>query len=136
LVLRTLAVADMTMVTGSGPQLNVMRPPAETAATTASDVQLPAVPVPITRVGCEVSTARASTGTLACPFGFPTGGPGGGAVVAVAAVGCGLGTDVVGAGRPDDDRADGPPADPQPATATSTARVSGIDPDLKRTHEW
>jgi hypothetical protein len=64
----------MTMVTGRGPQLNVMMPPFATAATTAEDVQLAAVPLPTTRVGRRVSTARASAGTGAPPPGFPAAG--------------------------------------------------------------
>ena len=47
-VLTTLAVAFITMVTRPGPQLNVMIPPSETASTTACEVQLAGVPVPIT----------------------------------------------------------------------------------------
>ena len=46
LVLRTLAVAVITMVTGRGPQENAITPPAATARTTACDVQLPGVPWP------------------------------------------------------------------------------------------
>ncbi|BCJ72578.1 hypothetical protein CS0771_21220 [Catellatospora sp. IY07-71] len=61
----------MVMVSGSGPQSNVMIPPAATAATTALDVQLAGVPFPITRVGFVVFTARASAGTTALPFGLP-----------------------------------------------------------------
>src|SRR5512139_2005562 len=72
--LRTLAVAVMVMVTGRGPQSKVMIPPAATALTTACEVQLAAVPFPITRVGCEVSAARASAGTVACPRGLPGAG--------------------------------------------------------------
>src|SRR5690349_20562183 len=71
LALRTIAVAAMSMVTGAVPQLNVMIPPAATALTTAAEVQLAAVPVPITRVGCEVSTGPASPGTDAPPPGLP-----------------------------------------------------------------
>ena len=48
LVLRTLAVAVITMVTGRGPQENAITPPAATAWTTACDVQLPGVPWPTT----------------------------------------------------------------------------------------
>jgi len=70
-VLTTLAVASSVIVTGAAPQANVTIPPAATAATTAADVQLAGLPVPTTRVGCEVSTARASAGTLACPAGVP-----------------------------------------------------------------
>ncbi|GAA1418084.1 hypothetical protein GCM10009662_70960 [Catellatospora coxensis] len=49
-----------------------MIPPAATAATTAFEVQLAGVPSPIFRVGREVSTAFASAGTAARPFGLPT----------------------------------------------------------------
>src|SRR4051794_19954215 len=62
------------MVTGSGPQEKVMTPPAATAATTAREVQLAGVPLPTTRVGWEVSAARAATGTAARPFGLPAAG--------------------------------------------------------------
>ncbi len=48
LVLITLAVVVMEMVTGLGPQLKVMIPPAATARTTAADVQLAGRPSPIT----------------------------------------------------------------------------------------
>jgi hypothetical protein len=68
--LTTFAVADIVIVTGSGPHENVMTPPAATAATTAADVQLAAVPSPTTRSGREVSTAsgrEAPTGTGARP---------------------------------------------------------------------
>ena len=80
-VLTTFAVSVITMVTGSGPQLNVMIPPSATASTTACDVQLGGVPVPITRSGCEVSTGRASSGN-GTPVGV--GGDGGDNRVAVA----------------------------------------------------
>jgi hypothetical protein len=152
LVLRTLAVADMTMVTGAGPQLNVIRPPAATAPTTASDVQLAPEPVPTTRVGCDVSTARASAGTPARPFGLPTAGAGGGALVVAGglagvettAAGVGLSPDVAGTGELVDGPADDLPGDPQPATVTSAAMASGvtsgvtsgINRELTRTHEW
>jgi hypothetical protein len=69
--LRTFAVAVIVMVTGAGPQLNVMMPPAATAFTTAAEVQLAGVPLPTLRVGWLVSTARAADGTVACPFGLP-----------------------------------------------------------------
>src|SRR4051794_8817087 len=71
LALRTFAVADIVIVTGAGPQAKLMMPPAATAATTAAEVQLPGVPVPTTRVGCDVSTAAASAGTGARPAGLP-----------------------------------------------------------------
>ena len=51
-----------------------MTPPAATAATTAAEVQLAAVPWPTTRSGCELSTARAAAGTAAPPPGFPARG--------------------------------------------------------------
>ncbi|GAA3809647.1 hypothetical protein GCM10022226_32490 [Sphaerisporangium flaviroseum] len=51
-----------------------MTPPLATAATTACEVQLDGVPLPMTRVGREVSTARASTGTNARPLGLPGAG--------------------------------------------------------------
>src|SRR6266567_3089816 len=68
--LRTFAVAAIVMTIGFGPQEKVITPPAATAATTAAEVQLAAVPPPTTRVGWEVSTARPSAGTAACPFGL------------------------------------------------------------------
>jgi hypothetical protein len=89
LLLRTLAVAAMAIVTGAGPQEKVITPPVATAATTADDVQLAAVPVPTTVVGCEVSTGRPSAGIAAWPFGLPADGSatgGGGAVVGLAVV--------------------------------------------------
>src|SRR5712691_2022766 len=46
--LGTVAVTRIVMVTGLGPQLNLMIPPAATARTTAADVQLAGVPCPIT----------------------------------------------------------------------------------------
>src|SRR5450432_204343 len=71
LVLRTFAVALIMIVTGRGPQEKVITPPAATAATTALDVQLAAVPLPMTRLGCELSTGRAAAGTSAWPSGLP-----------------------------------------------------------------
>src|SRR4029450_13639853 len=69
--LRTLAVGVMAMVTGAGAQLNVMMPPAATALTTAAEVHPAGVPDPMTWSGWLVSTARASAGTAAWPFGLP-----------------------------------------------------------------
>ena len=63
LVFTTLAVAVMVIVTGLGPQLKLMIPPLATARTTAREVQLAAVPRPITRVGWAVLTARPASGT-------------------------------------------------------------------------
>jgi hypothetical protein len=82
----------MVITTGFGPQEKVMTPPAATAATTAADVQLAAVPSPTVRVGREVSTARAAAGTAACPPGFPYRGAlcGGGDVREVRGVGRGV----------------------------------------------
>jgi hypothetical protein len=74
--LRTLAVAVSVMVTGFGPQLKVMIPPAATASTTAADVQPAGEPSPMTRSGWDVSTARASAGTPAPPPGLPAGSDG------------------------------------------------------------
>src|SRR5215471_4293083 len=51
-VLSTLAVEVITIVSGLGPQLNVMIPPAATARTTAADVQPAGPPLPITWSGC------------------------------------------------------------------------------------
>src|ERR1700733_238495 len=62
-VLITLAVLVITIVTGLGPQLKVMMPPAATARTTAADVQLAGRPFPITWLGCPVPTARPAGGT-------------------------------------------------------------------------
>src|SRR6516164_2528019 len=74
LVLRTLAVACIVIVTGMAPQSKVITPPLATAATTAADVQLAAVPLPITWSGWEVSTGRAAAGIGAPPPGFPASG--------------------------------------------------------------
>ena len=74
LVLTTFAVAARVIVIGSGPQENVMMPPAATAATTAAEVQLAGVPEPMTRVGCEVSTGRAASGSVTPPDGLPGAG--------------------------------------------------------------
>src|SRR5580704_19696264 len=50
-VLITLAVVVITIVTGLGPQLKAMMPPTATSRTTAADVQLAGVPLPITWSG-------------------------------------------------------------------------------------
>jgi hypothetical protein len=47
------------MVTGRGPQENVITPPAATARTTACEVQLAGVPWPTTWSGWAVLTAGA-----------------------------------------------------------------------------
>jgi hypothetical protein len=41
---------------------NVITPPLATALTTAAEVQLPGVPLPMTCVGWEVFTARPASG--------------------------------------------------------------------------
>src|SRR5262249_18308267 len=69
--LRPFGVAASEAGPGSGPEGNVMMPPAATALTTASDVQLAGVPEPITWFGWLVSTARAAAGIGACPAGLP-----------------------------------------------------------------
>ncbi|BCJ59145.1 hypothetical protein Jiend_25670 [Micromonospora endophytica] len=61
-------------------------PPAATARTTAAEVQLAGVPVPIVRVGFAVSTARAAAGTATRPSGLPVRAP----VGAAAGVGLAL----------------------------------------------
>src|ERR1039457_1493168 len=53
------------IVTGAAPQLNVMMPPFFTAALSASKVQVPAVPVPITAVGFDTSAGCAPAGSEA-----------------------------------------------------------------------
>jgi hypothetical protein len=69
----TFSVAVTRIVTGSGPQLKVMTPPAVTAVCSALNVQLAAVPVPMTAVGLDVLAACAIAGTPAAhdPFGLP-----------------------------------------------------------------
>jgi hypothetical protein len=69
-----VAVAVIVIVTGAGPQLNVMTPPAATAAVTAAGVQLAGVPSPITWSGWLVSTAWPAAGTVAPPPGLPAAG--------------------------------------------------------------
>ena len=72
----TVAVLANVMAMGSSPQENVITPPADTADSTAGDVQLPAVPSPTTRVGLLVSSAFAAAGTAAFPAGLPADGMG------------------------------------------------------------
>src|SRR5215813_7845786 len=73
-VLRTSAVASIVIVTGRGPQENVITPPAATAATTACEVQLAGVPLPMTWSGWRVLTGRPAGGTYARPAGLPAAG--------------------------------------------------------------
>jgi hypothetical protein len=54
--------------------LNVMMPPLATAATTAADVQLAGVPVPMTVAGLAVLTSAPAGGTGALPSGLPKSG--------------------------------------------------------------
>ena len=70
-LLKTRAVAAILMVTGAGPQLNVITPPAATAFTTAAEVQLAGVPLPTTWSGEDASASPASGGTGAVPDGLP-----------------------------------------------------------------
>jgi hypothetical protein len=67
-------VACIVIVTGRGPQLKVITPPAATAATTACEVQLAGVPSPMTWSGWLVLTGRPAAGTNAWPAGFPAAG--------------------------------------------------------------
>ena len=71
LVFMTLAVVLILIVTGLGPHENRMIPPACTAAITAAELQLAAVPCPTTWFACDVSTARPlpGTGTVRAPDG-------------------------------------------------------------------
>jgi hypothetical protein len=62
-----------------------------TARTTAAEVQLAGVPLPMTRFGWLVFTARAARGTNAWPCGFPAAGRDRGAAAWVARVAVGLG---------------------------------------------
>src|SRR6185503_1819886 len=94
-----LAGRSSVIVTGSGPQSNVMTPPAATAAITAGPVQLAAAPSPTTVRGAETSARPPSSGTLQVPAGFPAGGPLSGSV-------SGFGTST-------------PPSPPQPNAITA-----------------
>ncbi len=71
----TLAVVPILMVTGWDPHENRIKPPARTAATTASLLQLAGVPCPTTWLGCVVATGRpaAGTGTEREPGAEPRG---------------------------------------------------------------
>src|SRR5262245_46967997 len=74
LSLKTLAVAFIVMVTGFGPQLKPILPPCATAETTAAEVQLAGVPLPITWLGFATDSACAATGTAQWPSGLPVPG--------------------------------------------------------------
>src|SRR5580692_8089608 len=73
LVVGRFIVAVMGMVTAALPQSKVMTPPWPTAVVSALSVQLAAVPVPITAVGCDTSAAWPVDGRPALhePLGFP-----------------------------------------------------------------
>src|SRR5436190_9582690 len=130
-LLRTLAVALNTIVTGAGPQLNVMIPPAATALTTAAEVQLAPVPAPTTWSGWLVSTGRASAGTVAWPLGLPacSGGAAGGVLCDGLALGLVDGgvadAELSAEGLPAVHRVDGPGA-AQPATRRTTAMATPV----------
>src|SRR3954469_24514996 len=73
LVVGNFIVAVIAMVTGAVPQSKVMTPPLVTAVLSALNVQLPAVPVPMTDAGFETSAGWPAAGTPALhdPLGFP-----------------------------------------------------------------
>src|SRR6266480_894148 len=132
LALRTFAVCFKVIVSGAGPQLNVMIPPTPIAETSSSEVQLAGVPLPMIRFGWLVSTACPSAGTAAWPFGLPARGS-----APAVAPGDALGTALVlgdAAGRlasgdwlppaQRDDGADDPhPETSTPATVPATSRA-------------
>src|SRR5450756_477315 len=127
LAFATLAVAVMVMVPGAAPQSKVMIPPPATASTTAWEVQLSALPSPITRVGWEVSTAWASAGTSAVPAGLPDVIGGGGASKVRGAAGTAGGNVRVAttsAGTVTAGRAATSSAPPQPAAAASATAAA------------
>src|ERR1700722_14757371 len=75
LVFMTLAVARILIVTGRRPQRKRIIPPERTAARTADEVQLAAVPCPTTWSAWDVSTARPAAGTESdCTAGADRGG--------------------------------------------------------------
>ena len=122
-------IPGTTMTTGADPQSNVTTPPACTAATTASAVQLAAVPVPTTVVGDETSSASATVGMGQCPSGLPF-------VVGVAGTelsGVDATRDALPAPLPDPPPPPSPEAAPAPvvlllhAAATSRARQTRPD---------
>src|SRR3954469_24331497 len=96
--LNTFAVAATTIVAGAAPQSNVMAPPFATAATNASDVQLAAVPSPMTVFALVMLSACASAGTA--PF-----------------------SSAVSAGGPAAESVGGPPLDDEPAPAGTSPSV-------------
>jgi hypothetical protein len=132
-----LAVAAIVITTGAEPHEKVITPPLATAATTAAEVQLPALPLPTTVVGCEVSTACPAAGTAACPPGFPNEGTGGGDADADddpdadadVTVGAALVFDDDDAAEEEDDTADDAPlVTPAPVAETEAAELAATPP--------
>jgi hypothetical protein len=62
--LKIFAVSVRVIVTGAGPQLNVITPPCATAWMKAAELQLSGLPLPITWSGLETSSRSASSGML------------------------------------------------------------------------
>ena len=77
MLLLTLSVCVSVIVSGLGPQLKVITPPAFTAATTAAEVQLAGVPVETTTLLSEEDVAEKATTTLLRDLraGLAEGGP-------------------------------------------------------------
>src|SRR5437764_2438841 len=125
LAFRTLAVWCMVMVSGAGPQLNVMIPPTAIAETSSSEVQLAGVPLPMIRLGWLMSTAWPSAGTAAWPFGLPVAGSAAAVAVGDApGVALAAGAELAsGAWLPPAQRGDGPD-DPHPDAAPATMPVT------------
>jgi hypothetical protein len=129
-------VAFIVIVTGAGPQSKVITPPAATARTTAAEVQLAAVPVPITRSGRPVFAARAAAGTAAWPSGLPglgsaagarVGGAGDGLAAGVAADRAGADATGLGAaGAVGAAAGDGPGAHPASTSVQVRAATAAI----------
>jgi hypothetical protein len=57
----------MRIVIGLGPHENLIRPPARTAATTAEEVQLRAVPRPMTRLEAAACVAAGPAQAASAP---------------------------------------------------------------------
>src|SRR5262249_5895411 len=74
-VLRTLAVWRIRIVTCPGPHAKLILPPARTAETTAAEVQLRAVPWPMTRVGTLAPAAGASAAATTIALTHPRPAP-------------------------------------------------------------
>jgi hypothetical protein len=118
-LLKTFAVDVSVIVTGSGPQSNVMTPPFATAATNASPVHVAGVPLPTTVVGCETSSASPAAGTVSMPSGLPAGGPSSGFVAGTGVVAPSELTSPGGApsfGPPSEPLSPTPPSDREPSS--------------------